>query len=231
MDLSIIIPAYNEENVIASTVENYLQSFRQQKKSFEIIIVPNNCKDRTVEIVDMLSHRHKEIKYKNIPYKIGKGGAIIEGFRLAQGDLIVYVDADNATKPETVTAIINNVGDADVVMGSRWLKRSLITKPQPLVRRYASRGFNLYVRLLLGLQFTDTQAGAKVFRKEAIQEILPKIRPEGWAFDVGVLYLLKKEGFKIKEIPIVWEDNPDSHLTKRAVVQMFLSVLRIRLRK
>ncbi|HLC55341.1 MAG TPA: glycosyltransferase [Candidatus Nanoarchaeia archaeon] len=230
MDLSIIIPAYNEEKVIASTIENYIQFFRQQNKSFELIVIPNNCKDRTVEIVDMLSKRNKEIKYKNLLVK-GKGVALIEGFKLAQGDLIVYVDADNATKPETVATIISNIGDADAIMGSRWLKRSLITKPQPLVRRFASRGFNLYVRLLLGLQFTDTQAGAKVFRKEAIKKILSNIRPEGWAFDVGVLYLLQKQGFKIREIPIVWEDNPDSHLTKRSVVQMFLSVLRIRLRK
>ncbi len=231
MELSIIIPAYNEEKVIASTIENYINFFRKQKKEFEIVIIPNNCKDRTVEIVDMLAHRCKEIKYKNIPYKVGKGGAIIEGFKLAQGNLIVYVDADNATKPETVLTIMNSMENADAIMGSRWLKRSLIAKPQPLVRRFASRGFNLYVRLLLGLQFTDTQAGAKVFRKEAIKKILPRIKPEGWAFDVGVLYLLQKQGFKIKEIPIVWEDNPDSHLTKRSVVQMFLSVLRIRLRK
>ncbi len=179
----------------------------------------------------MFAARHKEVMVKNIPYKVGKGGAVIEGCKLARGDRVVYVDADNATKPETVWSILQQSGAADCVMGSRWLQRSLVTKPQPLTRRLASRGFNVLVRLILNLQFTDTQAGAKVFRREALQKILPKMRPEGWAFDVGVLYLLKKNGFTIKEVPITWEDNPDSHLTKRAVVQMLLSVFRIRVRK
>ncbi|MDO8556499.1 MAG: glycosyltransferase, partial [Nanoarchaeota archaeon] len=169
MDISIVIPAYNEEKVIAATLDAYLSFFRRQKLSFEVVVIPNNCKDRTPEIVQLFAQRNKEVICKNIPFFVGKGGAIIEGFKLARGNLVVYVDADNATKPETVLSIIQNIGSADCVMGSRWAKRSLVTKPQPLIRRLASRGFNILVRLVLDLQFSDTQAGAKVFRRAALQ--------------------------------------------------------------
>ena len=202
MDLSIIIPALNEEAVIESTINSYLNFFRKEKIKFELVVIPNNCADNTPAIVEKLAKKNKEIKYKVIPNKVGKGGAIIEGFKMASGSLIVYVDADNATKPDAVFSIINNAGNADCVMGSRWLPGSVITKRQPILRRLASRGFNLLVKSVLGLNYTDTQAGAKVFKKEAISKILPEIRNEGWAFDVGVLYLLNNLGFLIKEVPI-----------------------------
>lgn len=232
MDLSIVIPAYNEEKVIESTVNSYLAFFRNKNLDFELVVIPNNCSDNTPKIVENLSKKNSEIKYKTIQQKVGKGGAIIEGLHMASGKKIVYVDADNATKPDAVFSIMNNMGDSHCVMGSRWLPGSVIKRKQPLLRRFASRGFNIMVRILLGLQFTDTQAGAKVFRKEAISRILPEIKNEGWAFDVGVLYLLNKGGFKIREIPITWEDNPDSHLNmSRVIPKMFLSLLKIRFRK
>ena len=231
MDVSIIIPALNEEKVIRSTIMAYLQFFRQSGKSFEVIVVPNNCSDTTVKIVEGLAVLHRELLVKNIPFKVGKGGAIIEGFRLAKGDVIVYVDADNATKPETVFAIVQQAVHADCVMGSRWMQGARVTRAQPVFRRLASRGLNILVRVLLGLDFSDTQAGAKVFKRSALQKILPELKNHGWAFDVGVLYLLKLRGFIIKEVPITWEDNPDSHLDmRRAIPRMFISLLKIRLR-
>lgn len=231
MDVSIIIPAYNEEKVIRSTVMSYLSFFRKSGWSFEIIVVPNNCSDATVKIVDGLAALHPELVVKNIPVKVGKGGAIIAGFKLAQGDKVVYVDADNATKPETVFSIVQKSADVDCVMGSRWMKGARILRAQPLPRRFASRGLNICVRLLLGLNFSDTQAGAKVFKRSALLQILPELKNHGWAFDVGVLYLMKLHGFSIKEVPITWEDNPDSGLDmRRAIPRMFVSLWKIRLR-
>src|SRR3989344_2277067 len=98
--ISIIIPAYNEENVIESTVKSYFDFFKKKKIDFEILITPNNCSDKTPEIAKSLSKKFNEIKTKNIPYKVGKGGAVLDGFKLAKKELLCYVDADNSTKPE-----------------------------------------------------------------------------------------------------------------------------------
>ena len=229
--ISIIIPAYNEEKVIGNTVKSYVNFFNKTKKDFELILIPNNCNDNTEKIIIELAKKDKKIKFKSFG-KIGKGGAIIAGFRMAKGDLIAYVDADNSTKPEALMKLLNNIGNYDCVMGSRWLDEAIITKKQPAIRRFASRGFNLLVRLILNLQFTDTQAGAKVFRGNSLRKILLQIKNHGWAFDVGVLYLLNKNNFKIKEIPITWEDNPDSRLNVfKAIPKMFLSLVKIRMGK
>lgn len=229
--ISIIIPAYNEEKVIGNTVKSYLNFFNKFKKQFEIVVISNNCKDNTEKIVSELAKKYNKIKHKSFGF-IGKGGAIIEGFKMAKGDLIAYVDADSSTKPEALMSLINNIGNYDCVMGSRWLENAIITKKQPAMRRFASRGFNFFVRLILNLQFTDTQAGAKVFRGSTLRKILPEIRNHGWAFDVGVLYLLNKNKFRIKEIPITWEDNPDSRLNVfKAIPKMFLSLVKIRIGK
>ncbi|HLD14981.1 MAG TPA: dolichyl-phosphate beta-glucosyltransferase [Candidatus Nanoarchaeia archaeon] len=230
--ISIIIPAYNEEKVIGNTVKSYMNFFKKQKKDFEIVIIPNNCKDNTEKIVLDIAKKNKQVKHKVFNYKIGKGGAIIAGFKMAKGDLIAYVDADNSTKPEALMKLLNNIGNYDCVMGSRWIENAIITKKQPAIRRFASRGFNALVRLILNLQFTDTQAGAKLFRGNALRKILSEIKSHGWAFDVGVLYLLNKNKFKIREIPITWEDNPDSRLNMfRAIPRMFFSLIKIRMGK
>ncbi|MBI4154697.1 glycosyltransferase [Candidatus Woesearchaeota archaeon] len=229
--ISIIIPAYNEENVIESTVKSYLDFFKKKKTDFEILIIPNNCSDKTPEIAENLSKKFNEIKTKNIPYKVGKGGAVLEGFKLAKKDLLCYVDADNSTKPEMIWKMLNEMKDYDCVMGSRWLKDSKILTKQPLSRRIVSRGFNLLVRLILNLDFTDTQNGGKIFKKETINEIINEIDDSSWAFDVGLLYLIKKNKGKIKEIPIEWTDSGKSSLKMhKAIPQMFMKILKLRLK-
>lgn len=227
--ISIIIPAYNEENVLDKTVESYYKFFNDKKIDFEIIIVPNNCRDKTPEIAERLSKRHKEIRSKNIPDKVGKGGAVLEGFRLAKNELLCYVDADNSTKPEMIWKMLNEMDDYDCIMGSRWLKDSKILTKQPLSRRIASRGFNLLVKTLLNLKFTDTQNGGKIFKREIIEEIIDKVDDSSWAFDIGLLYLIKKNNGKIKEIPIEWSDSGKSNLKMhKAIPQMFVKILKLR---
>ena len=224
--VSIIIPAYNEESVLENTVESYYKYFKGKNIDFEIIIIPNNCRDKTPEIAEILSKKHKEIKVKNIPEKVGKGGAVLEGFKIAKKELLCYVDADNSTKPEMIWKMLNEMDDYDCIMGSRWLKDSKILTKQPLSRRIASRGFNLLVRSLLNLKFTDTQNGGKIFKREII---IDNIDDSSWAFDIGLLYLIKKENGKIKEIPIEWQDSGKSNLKMhKAIPQMFVKILKLR---
>ncbi len=229
--LTIIIPAYNEEKVIEQTTKEYLNFFKEQVSEVEILIIPNGCTDKTVGIVNTLTKKYPHVK--SVTSSVAsKGNAIIEGFKHATGDIICYVDADNSTKPEMLLTLIKELDDVDCVMGSRWLKEAKILKKQPLLRRIASRGYNVLVRLMLNLQFTDTQVGGKVFKRKAIQKILPELKPYTWGFDVAILVLLKKYHFKIKEVPMTWSNDEDSKLKMRkAIPKMLKELVQIKFKK
>ncbi len=232
MKLSIIIPAYNEQERISKTIEDYHKFFNKKlKKEFEIIIIPNNCKDNTSKIAEDFSKEYKEIRYKNCPYFIGKGGAILEGFKMAKGDLIGFVDADNSTKPEEYYKLIVKIEDYDCIIASRYMKSLSIKKERSLVRNIYSKIFNITVRILFNLEFKDTQCGAKILKNKAAKAIIKDIIIKKWAFDIDLLYSLKKRKFKIKEIPIKWSESKGTKLTFWTPYEMMLSLLKLRFSK
>lgn len=228
--LSLIIPAYNEEKRIGQTLDNYTKFFNKSLKDYELIIVLNSCVDNTLKVVEEFARKNKNIKIREFKEKIGKGGAIKEGFKLAKGDLIGFVDADSSTSPEEFLKLYNNINDYDGIIASRWVKGSVISKKQPFLRIIFGRVFNFIVRILFGFKYKDTQCGAKLFKKNAVEKIIDNIGLTKWAFDIDLLYLMKRNNFRIKEFPTTWVDNPDSKLNlKRATKQMALSVIRLRL--
>lgn len=230
--LSIIIPAYNEEKRIANTLQEYLEFFSEiYKKDFEILVILNGCKDNTLDIVKGYEKRYPQLKYEDIKEAIGKGGAIIEGFKIAQGKLIGFVDADNSTKPSEFYDLVKNMDEKhDGVIASRWLKESKLPIKQPKSRIILGRSYNFMVRLLFRLKLKDTQCGAKLFTKESIKTVIPRLNITRWGFDVNLLYVLKRHGYKIKEIPTTWYDDPRSNLKKfKTTLEMFLSLIRLRL--
>lgn len=232
INYSIIIPAHNEEKRIRNTLINYVTFFRNTGKSFEILVVLNGCKDRTIDVVKELKEKYKEINYVNFDEAIGKGGALLEGFKLVNGNLITYVDADGATLPESLYELSKKIEDYDGIIGSRWIKGAKILKKQPISRRIASRGFNLLTRIILGLRYKDTQCAAKVFKKNVIDKIKNKVEPTNFAIDAVLLYHMKKEGFKIKEEPITWEDKEFSTLKIRKVIpNMLLTLIKTRMKE
>lgn len=235
--ISIIMPAHNEEKRIGKTLEAYGKFFETKKKhgeigNFEIIVVINNTQDRTEEIVRKNARKFGEIRCLVFKQR-GKGFAIIEGFKDAlkrNNDLIGFVDADMATDPESYYKLIENIGEYDGIIASRWIKDSVIETKQTLLRRIFSLGFNLIVRFLFLMPYEDTQCGAKLFRREAIKKIVPELYLTQWAFDVNLLYLCRKNNFKIREYPTRWQDRADSKLSiLKTPVQMFSGVLRLRL--
>lgn len=227
VELSIVIPAYNEGQRIQSTLEKYL-AFFDGKLDYEIFVVLNGCVDNTLDIVKKFN-----IKYIDIKEAIGKGGAVIEGFKKVKGDYIAFVDADSSTEPDQLYNIFNELKKDNKlggVIGSRWMKGSKITKYQPLKRVIASRVYNLMVRIILGLPYKDTQAGAKVFTKGAIKSIVYNVIPVGWEFDVALLCALRTQGFEIKEVPITWADTLGSSLkVTKTAPKMLISLIKIRL--
>jgi len=235
LKISIIIPAYNEEKRIGRTLEKYCNFFREKAKKkkfkFEILVVLNGCKDNTLGVVKRYKRKYKEISYLNFE-KAGKGFAIIEGFKSAiknKFDLIGFTDADLATPPEAFYSLLENIGEYDGIIGSRWIKGAKI-KREKILRRILSRGFNFLVRSFLFLPYQDTQCGAKLFKRRGIEKIIERIKSTRWAFDPNLLYLLKMEGFKVKEHPTTWCEEEGSKI--RAVgssVQMALAILRLRL--
>jgi len=238
MRVSIIIPAYNEERRFKEfrTLERYSQCFEEKRlageiEDFEILVVLNNCKDNTLQVVKDSEKKFKEIQHLEFKQG-GKGFAIIEGFKDAlkrKNDLIGFVDADMATSPEAYYELVKNINENDGIIASRWLKESKVSK-RSFSRKILSVGFNFAVRSLFMMSYKDTQCGAKLFKREVIKKILPELSLTRWAFDVNILYACKRNNLKIKELATVWQEREGSKLNIiRVPLQMFSGIVRLRL--
>jgi dolichol-phosphate mannosyltransferase len=191
----------------------------------------NGCTDNTLGVVQQVAKDFSSVSYLNFPGPIGKGGALIEGLKLAPfADLIGYVDADGATPPHAFLELVRHLDTADCVIGSRWLPGAVIHQSQASQRRLASRVFHLIVQLLFWLNIRDTQCGAKVIKREAVEYIHSYLRIADMAFDINLLVALHRAGFRILEIPTEWTDQAGSKVVLfRSSLTMFLSVVRVRL--
>jgi len=231
--LTILIPAYNEEDRLPPVLEEYVHFFRKHYKAeFRIVVVVNGSRDRTMELVLEAAVKFPEIE--GIEYKapIGKGGALIEGLKLAsERELIGFIDADGATGPESFLKLARRCGDhCDCVIGSRRVTGSVIHQSQPSNRLFASRVFHAIVQTLFHMDIADTQCGAKVMRREVVEEIHEGLLTADMAFDINLLYLIHRAGGKIVEYPIDWTDVVGTKVQYfRTSLVMFLSVVRLRL--
>lgn len=232
--LLLLIPAYNEEARIEPVLRQYASFFRDNYKGkFQLVVVLNGCRDNTLGVVQRVAKEFPAISWLDFPAPIGKGGALIEGLKLAGNtEVISYVDADGATGPEAVLKLIPYMEQADCVVGSRWLPGSVLLKAQPIFRQIISRGFHLIVELLFWLHIKDTQCPCKLMRRAAVEKIHSSLLIADLAFDVNLLVAMKQAGFRLMEVPIEWTDVVGSKVTSslfRQSLTMFLSVLRIRL--
>ena len=230
--LLLLIPAYNEEDRIEPVLRDYAGFFKEQYHgSFQIVVVLNGCTDNTLGIVQKVAADYPAIRALDFKDSIHKGGALIEGLKLAsQTDLIGYVDADGATPPRAFLDLVRHMDKADCVIGSRWLPGAIIHQSQSGHRRFASRTFHLIVQLLFWLNIRDTQCGAKVMKREAVEKIHSYLRIADMAFDINLLVALHRAGFRILEVPTEWTDKIGSKVVLgRTSLTMFLSTFRVRL--
>jgi glycosyltransferase involved in cell wall biosynthesis len=225
--LSLIIPAYNEEGRIESVLLSYCHALPGQ----EIVVVCNGCRDKTPSIVRGLRSKYRQIKVLDFKEKRGKGGAIIEGFKAGGGDKIGFIDADESVEPADIKRMSGALSKADGVIASRKLKSSRILVQQPWKRRVASKVFNALVRAIFGLNFKDTQCGAKIFKKKALNSVLGKLKTRGFEFDVELLWKLQNKGYKIIEFPITWKHSEGTTFSLWSAPGMFFSLLKVRLWK
>ena len=230
--LLLLIPAYNEESRIEPVLRDYAEYFGQNYPGpFRIVVVLNGCRDNTMGVVQRAAREAPVISALEFPDPIGKGGALIEGLKLApECDLIGYVDADGATPPRAFHELVKLIPKVDCVIGSRWLPGAVLHQEQTRRRQFASRGFHLIIQLLFWMNIRDTQCGAKVMRSAAVQKIHPSLRIADMAFDINLLYSLKRAGYRILEVPTEWTDRIGSKVTLlRTSLVMALSAFRIRL--
>jgi glycosyltransferase involved in cell wall biosynthesis len=230
--LLLLIPAYNEERRIEPVLRDYAQFFgKNYSGKFQIVVVLNGCTDNTIGVIRRAEAEFPAVRALEFKEPIGKGGALIEGLKLAAfGDLIGYVDADGATTPAAFLDLVRHIGDADCVVGSRWLPDSIIHQSQTGDRRFASRVFHSIVQMFFRLNIHDTQCGAKVMKREVVEKVHPFLHIADMAFDINLLVAIKRAGYRIHEMPTEWTDQAGSKVVLfRSSLTMFLSVVRIRL--
>ena len=228
----MLIPAYNEEQRIEPVLRDYAQHFqRHYAGKFQLIVVLNGCVDNTIGVVRRVAKDHPSISALEFAAPIGKGGALIEGLKLAPlADLIGYVDADGATTPKAFHDLARHCDQADCVIGSRWIPGAVLHQSQSGRRQFASRVFHRIVQLLFRMNIRDTQCGAKIMRREAVEKVHAALRIADMAFDINLLYALKRAGFSILEVPTEWTDKIGSKVVLgKTSLTMLLSVIRLRL--
>ncbi len=228
--LLLLIPAYNEERRIEPVLRDYGHYFsKNYSGKFQLVVVLNGCRDNTQGVVERVAKDFPALSHLVFAAPIGKGGALIEGLKLAPlADVIGYVDADGATPPAALHDLVKRIGEADCVIGSRWLPGAVLHQVQTGQRQFASRVFHLIVEALFRMHIRDTQCGAKVMRRAAVEKIHSRLLIADMAFDINLLYSLKRAGFRVLEVPTEWTDKAGSKVRLfRTSLTMFLSVVRI----
>lgn len=230
--LSVVIPAYNEEKRIAETLANIDSYLEKQSYDYEIIVVVNNSKDRTVEVVNELE---KSTIQKATALNLkegGKGNAVKRGIlEKATGDIIMFMDADNATPINEIEKFLPYFDQGfDVVIGSRYTNPDLVKVHQPFYRIVLSRMSNLLIQFLAVPGIKDTQLGFKAFTNKAAKEIFPIVTVLRWGFDMEVLTIALARGFKIKEIGVSWTEHGGGHVPLIAYVESLIDLFKIKLR-
>lgn len=231
VDLSIVIPAYNEERRLERTLDDYCHLPDKLNLSLEIIVVIDGF-DETSRIAQEYSWKYDGmIRILKFHERLGKGGAVIKGFASSRGQLVGFADADGSTKVDDLIRLVEFMkknGGWDGVIGSRWINGAKFVKKPSTSRIFASRGLNVLVRSLLRLHFRDTQCGAKLFKKEIIDKCSPYVNTTGFSFDIYLLYAASKMGFKIKEFPLRWEDSDGSKIGLSDILNIFFDLFKLR---
>jgi len=223
--LSVVIPAYNEEHRLGPTLARIEQYLSAQGYAFEVLVVDNASKDRTAEVA-----REAGVEVIAEPRR-GKGAAVKTGMLAARGEYVLFSDADLSTPIEEVEKLLAELrAGADVAIASRGLPESNLVKRQPWYREFVGRAGNVLVRMMVVRGIADTQCGFKLFPREIARRVFPAQRLTGAAFDVEILFIAQRAGWKIAEVPVTWIDSPDTRFSRvRDSLDALKDLFRIRL--
>lgn len=229
--VSLVIPAHNEERRLYGTLVTYGEKMREQfGEDYEVVVVVNGCSDGTAGVAKAAAVENPRVRVVEIEEAVGKGGAVLEGMRRAEGGVVAFADADGATAPESLVMLFEELDRSDVAIGSRRMTESKITQPQTPTRRLLGFVFARTAGFLFGMPFKDTQCGAKAMRAEAARRLCEVVSETRWTFDLDLLLCARRLGLEISEHPVVWEDKKGSCLrttsTAWEVLQAFWTMKR-----
>jgi len=212
-EISIIIPAYNEEKKIEKDIREVIGFLRKAKIKGEIIVSTDGVTDQTNNIVKKLQKEFKELKLLAEKQKIGKGAAIKKGVKIATGKYIMFADAGLCVPYRFIKDGIDKIEEGyDCALASRASKKSIITKGQPIYRRIGSMAFGFLVRNAIGVprNIKDTQCGFKIYKKDVAKKLFNDLRTESFMFDIELILKAKKEKYKMTQFPVRWSNDADT---------------------
>jgi dolichyl-phosphate beta-glucosyltransferase len=231
LEISIVIPAFNEAARIGITLEKIKQYLEEIRCSAEVLVVDDGSTDPTTEIVRKYGATWPSLRLVQNPANRGKGFSVRNGALQARGEIILFTDADLSAPITEMPKLVNPIqdGHCDVTFGSRAIDRSLIGIRQSPFREYSGRVFNVFVQVIAGLPFKDTQCGFKAFRRACILPVFERQTVTGFGFDPELLYIARNRGLRLMEIPVRWDNAEGTtvHFTKDSL-RMFLDLVRIR---
>lgn len=211
---SIVIPAYNERARIIATLESVVSVVRAQGWQAEVIVVNDGSSDETADLVRAFAAHNPEVLLMENPRNSGKGYSVRNGLLHAQGEVVMFTDADLSAPMEEAERLFAAIaGGADIAIGSRWLESSRQTHRQPLYRQFFGRCFNALTRAVMRLPFADTQCGFKAFTRSAAQTVFQLQTIERWGFDPEILFIARKRGYRIQEVPVSWAHDARSRIS------------------
>lgn len=228
-DLSVIIPAYNEEKRLGPHLDPVFNYLKSHYPDFELILVDDGSTDATKKTISQAILKKSQSRLISYFPNRGKGYAVRQGVMASRGQRVLFMDADLSTPLSEIPRILKLLENSDIVIGSRRSESKIYKKP-PFYRQVASFIFDQIKYLIVGLRgFEDTQCGFKAFRGDIARKLFSQCKIDRFMFDVEVLYLAKKSGFSILEMPVSWADVPDSHVRFwEGTVNMFRDLWRIR---
>lgn len=228
MHLSVIIPAYNEAKRIPATLQSIHQYLSKQSYEYEILVVSDGSTDDTARVVENAKSQIPNLKLLDNKENHGKAYVVKQGMLAATGELRLFMDADNSTTIEVLDSMMPFLKAYEVIIASLGVAGSKKVGHEPSYRRWLGKAGNLWIQFWATPGIHDTQRGFKLFTAEAANKIFPKMKTFGWGFDVEVLALAHKFGFKIKEVPITWNNDPNSKVNIWAYPKVLMQTLVIR---
>ncbi len=225
--LSVIIPAYNESERLPETLRMVREYLERQNFTYEVLLIDDGSTDTTVKLAEKISADFPALKVVKNAQNKGKGGVVRQGMLMAKGEWRLFMDADHATPISEFDKFIPELGNAEVIIGSRYLHPDSIKVRQPLKRRIGSRGFNWLVQRSILPGIVDTQCGFKAFSAKAAEDIFPLQSLQRWAFDAEILTIANELGYKIIEVPVDWYDATASRFRARQAVAQLLHDLKV----
>lgn len=225
--LSVVIPAHNEENRLPASLEGVFGFLAAQPFTSEIVVVENGSSDRTLEIAQEFAREHGNVRV--IQSERGKGAAVRRGMLAAHGEYRFMCDADLSMPVEEIVKFIPPaLTDFDIAIASREAKGA-VRYNEPAYRHLGGRGINFIIQTLILPGLNDTQCGFKCFRAAAAEDIFRRQTLPGWSFDIELLYIARRRGYRIREVPIHWYYHPDTKVSAlRDAARMIRDIFRIR---